>query len=142
MVNNQILRIFNYWGLNRKVKYRIFILSKKWLIVISFLFIHFSFFNCSKHNDAMDKETYSAAPFGLLCDLLSNPEQTFISNKLPKFGWIVPSGYQKSYQILVASSKVLLDENKADFWNSKKNNSNQSINIEYRGKAPFKQSTI
>ncbi len=54
----------------------------------------------------MDKETYSAAPFGLLCDLLSNPEQTFISNKLPKFGWIVPSGYQKSYQILVASSKV------------------------------------
>ncbi len=83
----------------------------------------------------MDKETYSAAPFGLLCDLLSNPEQTFISNKLPKFGWIVPSGYQKSYQILVASSKVLLDENKADFWNSKKINSNQSINIEYRGKA-------
>jgi alpha-L-rhamnosidase len=86
-------------------------------------------------------EILEYAPFGLLCDLLSNPELTFISNNKPKFGWIVPIETQYSYQILVASTSALLDENKGDFWDSEKNNTKQSINIAYDGKTLLSNSS-
>lgn len=75
-----------------------------------------------------------SVPFGLLCDLLSHPENTYISNRTPNFGWIVPTKTQKLYQILVASSKANLAENIGDFWDSGEITSNQSINISYKGK--------
>ncbi len=116
------------------MKHLNFLLSKKWLITVSTFFILFSSYNCNLYGDVGNETTHSSAPFGLLCDLLSNPEQTYISNRLPKFGWIVPTGEQKSYQVLVASSQALIEENRGDFWNSKKVNASQSINIPYGGK--------
>ena len=48
------------------------------------------------------------APSGLLCDLLSHPELSKITNPMPAFGWIVNSDktgdLQVAYQIMVASS--------------------------------------
>ncbi len=41
---------------------------------------------------------------------------------------------QKSYQVLVASSRGLLKEGKADLWDSGKVESDQSTQVEYRGK--------
>ena len=123
------------------MKHLTFLLNKKWLIAVSVFFIVFSSYNFSLHGDVGNLTTYSSAPIGLLCDLLSNPEQTYISNRLPKFGWIVPTGKQKSYQVLVASSQALLEENRGDFWNSKKVNSSQSINITYGGKPLHSNST-
>ncbi|WP_282035730.1 family 78 glycoside hydrolase catalytic domain [Saccharicrinis aurantiacus] len=62
-----------------------------------------------------------------------------IESPNPKFSWIVQaSGYNKeqsAYQIIVASQKEFLSEDKADMWSSGKVKSSASINILYSGKA-------
>jgi alpha-L-rhamnosidase len=79
-----------------------------------------------------------SAPTGLLCNLMVHPEAAMITNKTPDFGWIVNAGvkedYQTAYQIEVSTSPALLNENRADLWNTEKVNSSQSINIRYNGK--------
>ncbi len=77
------------------------------------------------------------APTGLLCELLSHPELTVITNPTPEFSWIVNSGnkndYQTSFQILVSSSEEI-DKEHDVLWNSGKVKSGQSSNVEYEGK--------
>jgi len=77
-------------------------------------------------------------PTGLLCDLMAHPELAAITNKTPDFGWIVNAGirddYQTAYQLEVATSSSLLQEDKPDLWNTGKITSAQSINIQYAGK--------
>ncbi len=79
------------------------------------------------------------APTGLLCDLLPHPELAVITNKTPDFGWIVNASvkddYQTAYQVEVASSPSLLQEDHPDLWNTGKISSSQSINIRYAGKS-------
>jgi len=78
-------------------------------------------------------------PTGLLCQLLSHPELSVITERNPDFGWIVNSDkqgdMQKAYQIMVASSAELLNSDKPDLWNSGKVKSSQSINVRYNGQA-------
>ena len=78
------------------------------------------------------------APSGLLCELLSHPELSVITNRTPDFGWVVnaglPGDYQTAYQLLVASSPDLLSPENADYWDSGKILKSQSINVEYAGK--------
>ncbi len=80
----------------------------------------------------------SPAPTGLLCQLLSHPELSVITERKPQFGWIVNSDkqgdMQKSYHIMVASSRELLNADRPDMWNSGKVKSAQSINVIYAGK--------
>lgn len=80
----------------------------------------------------------SPAPSGLLCQLMSHPELSVITEKNPEFGWIVnsnkPGDSQKAYQIMVASSPDLLQNNQADMWNSGQVKTAQSINVRYAGK--------
>lgn len=82
---------------------------------------------------------FATAPTGLLCHLLTHPELSVITERNPDFGWIVNSDkngdMQKGYQILVASSKELLNANNPDMWNSGKVKSSQSINVKYNGQA-------
>ena len=56
----------------------------------------------------------------------------------PRFSWKITSekrgAAQTAYRILVASSPDLLVEGKADMWDSKKVDSDQSIEIEYKGR--------
>lgn len=72
---------------------------------------------------------------GLRCEALENP--LGIDNTSPHFSWLLKSRdegcQQTAYQILVASSKQLLDEGKADLWNTEKTVSDQSIWIPYQG---------
>jgi hypothetical protein len=79
------------------------------------------------------------APSGLLCDLLTRPENSLITNAIPDFGWIVNSSQsnevQSAYQILVSSSLDNLAQNKGDIWDSGKISSAQSINVNYGGNA-------
>ena len=81
----------------------------------------------------------TAAPTGLLCELLPKPELVLITSKSPSFGWIVNAGvkedYQTAYQIMVASSEALLKADRPDCWNSGKIFSAQSINLFYGGTA-------
>ena len=73
----------------------------------------------------------------LKCDHLSDP--LAIDNTTPRFSWILQSprqgAGQTAYQLLVASEKNRLTEEKADLWNSGKVVSNQSNGIVYDGQA-------
>ncbi len=71
----------------------------------------------------------------LTCEYFTNPMGIGIST--PRLSWILTSGVQDqvqtAYQVLVASSPELLNEKKADRWNSGKVESDQSILVEYAG---------
>jgi len=78
------------------------------------------------------------APSGLLCNLMTRPETCVITDPRPDFGWIVPStlpgDLQTACRILVASSPALLEEGRADLWDSGRIDSARSINVPYQGK--------
>jgi alpha-L-rhamnosidase len=72
----------------------------------------------------------------LLCENLTNP--LGIGTNLPRFSWKTLSERngteQIAFQLLVASDSALLDETKADLWNSGKVLSPASILVPYKGK--------
>ena len=72
----------------------------------------------------------------LKCDFQTNP--IAIDNKTPGLSWEIHSPDQRnimqdSYQILVASSKELLNTKDADMWNSGNIKSDNSAQVIYRG---------
>lgn len=75
-------------------------------------------------------------PINLKTEYKENP---VIDELNPRLGWELVSDirnqYQKGYQILVASSKELLEESKADLWNTNKVVSSETNQIIYKGKA-------
>jgi alpha-L-rhamnosidase len=87
----------------------------------------------------------SNAPTGLMCELLSDPNQTTIADATPEFGWIVNSDAsndtQTAYQILVASTPASLGQDQGDKWDSGKTTSDNSINVAYAGSALAVNST-
>lgn len=78
-------------------------------------------------------EASNAAPTGLLCELLRHPERAPIADPKPEFGYITSVAEQSAVQILVASSLQLLDSNQGDSWDSGKQGTVASIEIEYAG---------
>lgn len=62
-----------------------------------------------------------------------------IAQKKPFFGWVVNSNQnntlQAAYHILVASSLKNIQQDKGDYWDSGKIDSDQSVNVSYAGKA-------
>ena len=72
----------------------------------------------------------------LTCEHFTNP--VGIGTRIPRLSWVLSSAeqdqVQTAYQILVASSPTWLTEKKADYWNSGRVASDQSILIEYAGK--------
>jgi hypothetical protein len=77
------------------------------------------------------------APTGLMCELLSDPNQTTMAEATPEFGWVVNSDItndtQTAYQILAASSRTALEQDQADMWDSGKISSDNSVNVAYAG---------
>jgi alpha-L-rhamnosidase len=84
-------------------------------------------------------------PVGLLCELMSEPASTLITDVSPDFSWIyVPTKMndeQSAFRILVASSKDLLDADRGDLWDSGKIESKTSINVVYDGTALMASNT-
>jgi len=84
------------------------------------------------------------APTGLLCELLRDPGHAVITDPLPEFGWIVNDirrgARQTAYQILVASSELLINQDTGDMWDSGKTESGLSVNVEYGG-IPLRSNT-
>lgn len=72
----------------------------------------------------------------LLCEHMVNP--LGIDKKNPRFSWKIESDkknvLQKSYHILVASSKEILDRNEGDVWDSGIKKAESSLWINYEGK--------
>ena len=101
------------------------------LIIISFI-LTLQLLNSCGEQPALE------APTGLLTELLREPSQAVITDPIPEFGWIVNDkrrgAVQSACQIIVASSKDLIDKNKGDMWDSGRVLSNHSVNVEYGGK--------
>ena len=79
---------------------------------------------------------------GLMLEFIRDPRFTQINDPQPEFSWIVnrAAEYQTAFQILVATSKRVLEKNQADVWDSGKTKSNQSTNVEYAGN-PLQENT-
>ena len=75
-------------------------------------------------------------PDTLKCEYQINP--LGVENKNPQFSWTLRSSKngarQKGYQLMVASSLSLLEQNRMDMWDSGEILSDESINISYQGK--------
>ena len=78
----------------------------------------------------------------LRCEMLVNP--LGIDVKQPRLSWQLSSDQrniqQTAYQIMVSSSEEKLNKDDADIWNSGKQNSSQSIHLNYAGK-PLQSAT-
>ena len=76
-------------------------------------------------------DPYSGVPTGLTVEYIRKPFMTQVVDPKPEFSWIVPeeAGVQRAYQVLVASSKELIDQNIGDVWDSGQVRSNSSNNI-------------
>lgn len=72
----------------------------------------------------------------LRCEYLTNP--LGIDTHQPRLSWKLesntPGQKQAAYQILVASSQQLLDKGKADLFDTGKVKSDNTVNIQYKGK--------
>ncbi len=75
----------------------------------------------------------------LRCEFLKNP--LGIDTPQPRLSWILDPGKaslrnqaQSAYQILVASRREMLDEDRGDIWDSRKVESDQSIHVPYAGR--------
>ena len=72
----------------------------------------------------------------LRCEYLENPQGIDVVR--PRLSWILNSDErgerQTAYQILVASSREILDGNTGDLWDTGQVESDDSIQIAYRGK--------
>ena len=77
-------------------------------------------------------------PVGLQCEYLHNPSGLDIPH--PRLSWkmgttvAVRGQRQTAYQVLVASSRELLDKEQGDLWDSGQVHSDESVHIVYDGK--------
>jgi len=78
----------------------------------------------------------------LMLEFIRDPRFTQITDPQPEFNWIVnrEAEYQTAFQILVATSKQVLEKDQADLWDSGKTKSRQSTNVEYAGN-PLQENT-
>jgi len=74
-----------------------------------------------------------ARPVDLRCDYLTNP--LGIDSVQPRLSWksdsVERNWTQSAYQILVATSRSLIDQGKPDVWDSGKQTSSESVGIPY-----------
>src|SRR5687768_15668149 len=100
---------------------------RKYLLLLLFAVFHAAAY-CSSSAPALRVAD-------LTCEYQTNP--TGLETQTPRFSWKIVSGkrktMQKSFRILVASSKGLLNINKGDMWD-KEVVSQQNTFLSYNGK--------
>ncbi len=78
----------------------------------------------------------SATIVNLRCEYLVNPLSIDVAS--PRLSWNIASSkrgdYQQAYQIIVSSSPEKLSKDQGDIWDTKKRDSDQSVQVEYQGK--------
>ncbi len=103
------------------------------VLVLGLLLILFS---------CVQKPSLPGPPRNLRCEYQTNP--LGIDTPAPRFSWEVNDSRrgaaQSAYQILVASSRKLLDKNQGDVWDSGKVPTNQSVHVPFAG-APLASAT-
>lgn len=96
-------------------------------------------------NDELGKrfaDPFATPPTRLTVEYLHDPKGLKIIDSKPEFSWILPAQakIQKGYQVLVASSKDLIDKNIGDVWDSGNTRSKKSTDVELGGE-PLKPNT-
>jgi alpha-L-rhamnosidase len=99
------------------------------LHLVIYFILPLIFFSCSK--DPKSSLTISK----LTCEYSENP--IAVDTKNPRFSWVLSSkerGQQQSaYQIFVADSKERITQNIGNIWDSGRQQSSQSVHIQYAG---------
>jgi alpha-L-rhamnosidase len=75
-------------------------------------------------------------PQGLMVEFLRGPSQGTVNDPRPSFSWIAGNSaadIQTCYQVLVSSSRIVLEAGKGDVWNSGKIKSDKSAGIKMTG---------
>jgi len=82
-------------------------------------------------------DPFATPPSGLSVEFIKNTTGLKIIDSKPEFNWTIPvsAKSQKAYQLLVATSRDLIDKNIGDLWNSGNVRSPKSTNIEIGGQA-------
>ncbi len=82
-----------------------------------------------------NSDNYSDGPTDLVVEWIRKPEDVKILDSKPEYGWVVSKGavIQSAYQLLVASSKEMIDNNNGDIWDSGQVRGNTSSNVEHNG---------
>lgn len=110
-------------------------MKKGVVILLAFLLIFLPLMQSTNVGYASENEGSALRVSRMTTEYMENPIGIDIIH--PRFSWEMKSDKrsqeQKGYHILVASSLEKLNENIGDVWDSKKVESNQSINIEYNG---------
>lgn len=79
----------------------------------------------------------------LRCEYMANP--LGVDKTTPRLSWQIVSSkrgdLQSAYQVLVSSSRELLEKDQGDIWNTGKTVSDQSVQVLYNGKALLSEST-
>ena len=93
--------------------------------------------NVDESRHKFRQKTAPAAPGQLTCEGVREP--LGIDNPAPVFGWVashsVRGQKQRGYQIIVASSKKIIDADKGDIWLTQEKESSQQYAIAYAGPA-------
>jgi alpha-L-rhamnosidase len=84
----------------------------------------------NKYNDPL-----AVVPSGLTVEFSKGPKGVIQQDKAPEYGWMVSteSGIQSAYQVLVSSSRVHLDNNIGEIWNSGQVRNDKSLHIIHKG---------
>jgi alpha-L-rhamnosidase len=110
-------------------------LKKGFYILLAFLLVFLSFLPSPKVSLADNNEETAIRITKLKTEYMKNP--IGIDVKKPRLSWEMEadkrSQEQTSYQVLVASSLEKLKENIGDVWDTRKVDSDQSVNVEYNG---------
>lgn len=82
-----------------------------------------------------DPNLVANKPTGLTIEQIRQPGLVKIIDSRPEFGWILPTAaeYQTGYQVLVASSKNLINQDQGDVWDSGQVWSSQSVEVTFGG---------
>ncbi len=101
------------------------------------------FLLCSLWFICLGHAQYLPPPSNLAVEYLRSPATAVITDATPEFSWVFPqSGLrQTAYRILVATSPFLLEEGRADLWDSGKIDEDQSVNVAFAGKTLQDNST-
>jgi alpha-L-rhamnosidase len=83
------------------------------------------------------RDPFGGVPTGLMVEYIRQPAQVAIKDDKPEYSWLVPNeaGAQSAYQLLVASTKANLDNNRGDVWDSGQVRSGQSFDVVHGGSA-------
>ncbi len=81
-----------------------------------------------------ESDSAISRPYGLMVELMANPDKAEIFNPHPALSWIVPliepGDMQRAYQVIISTTLDDLINDRGDTWNSEKVISDSSVAVE------------